>query len=263
MANELFLASPLMRGPEVRALQLLLGDTNNTSKFGNFRPGSVDGVFGESTAGAVRRAKHWLGYKNPDNVAGPRLVEYLSGKRSLNLGMKARRAARLRKHADRPLRLKAFDKAKAQLGVKESPPGSNRVFFTAWYGMIGAWCAMFVTWCYVMAGSKRTFQKGVRYAYTPFMVRDARLGVNGMALIKSGEIKRGHIVMFDWQLLGQGENPYYTDHVGLFDEWISKEAGTFRTIEGNTAVGADSDGGQVMYRDRNLRQVSAIIQAEV
>jgi hypothetical protein len=95
------------------------------------------------------------------------------------------------------------------------------------------------------------------------MVRDARLGAHGMSLLTSAQVRQGDIVMFDWGGAGRQANAFFTDHVGLFDEWINKSAGTFRTIEGNTAVGNDSNGGQVMRRERSLGSVSAFIRAEV
>ena len=56
---------------------------------------------------------------------------------------------------------------------------------------------------------------------------------------------------------------YASDHVGLFDHWVNKSAGTFATIEGNTAVGNDSNGGEVMRRERSMSQVSCFMRAEV
>lgn len=43
--------------------------------------------------------------------------------------------------------------ARGQLGVTESPKGSNRTPFGAWYGLDGyPWCMMFVQWCFAQAG---------------------------------------------------------------------------------------------------------------
>ena len=43
--------------------------------------------------------------------------------------------------------------ARGQLGVTESPKGSNRTPFGAWYGLDGyPWCMMFVQWCFDQAG---------------------------------------------------------------------------------------------------------------
>jgi len=51
------------------------------------------------------------------------------------------------------------------------------------------------------------------------------------------------LFFFDWNKDGR------YDHTGLFVKWIDKD--TFETIEGNTAIGNDSNGGQVMKRRRN------------
>lgn len=260
MARFLHLTAPLMEGDDVLSAQKIL----QVNRFGNFRPGPVDGVFGEQTAGACRRAKYWLGFPTSkiNGGYGDTLREFLVHK-PLPVHYKYRRQARLRAAQNVPLRVRAWQRAVGQIAIKEHPPGSNIVKFSEWYGLTGPWCAMFITWCYVMAGAKKTFVKGDRYAYTPYMTRDARNGVNAMALLNRNEVKRGDIVMFDWGGAGLAGNPYFTDHVGMFDAWISKDAGTFKTIEGNTAIGNDSNGGEVMRRERELRQVSAFIRAEV
>src|SRR5262245_6931546 len=46
------------------------------------------------------------------------------------------------------LRQGALQLALSELGVSESPPDSNQVKYTSWYGTVGPWCAMFVSWCY-------------------------------------------------------------------------------------------------------------------
>src|SRR5262245_10969388 len=39
------------------------------------------------------------------------------------------------------LRQQALELAVTQLGIKESPSGSNQVKYSDWYGMVGPWCA--------------------------------------------------------------------------------------------------------------------------
>ena len=76
----------------------------------------------------------------------------------------------------------------------------------------------------------------------------------------SGEITKnpqpGDIVLFDWT--GDG----HCDHTGIFEKWI-KEGSTFSTIEGNTAIGNDSDGGCVMQRTRNAATVKAFVSPKI
>lgn len=254
------LTTPPMTGEDVKRAQNILLSIAPGTKYGNYKPGPANGIYGERTAAATKRAKYWLGYAKPDDRCGPMLLRYLTGKTPLTAEMQKRRKARLDAYA-RPLREKAFNTATSQLGTKEDPPGSNRVKYSAWYGLVGPWCAMFVTWCYDNHGSK-AFQRGSRFAYTPYMVIDAREGKNGLVILEPNEVKRGDIVMFDWEARGRRANPYNTDHVGLFDEWITVGK-TFKTIEGNTAIGNDSNGGQVLRRDRRIENVSAFIRAEV
>ena len=44
--------------------------------------------------------------------------------------------------------------ALSQVGTKEVPDGSNRVKYSLWYGLIGAWCMMFAQWLMWKAGIK-------------------------------------------------------------------------------------------------------------
>jgi len=84
------------------------------------------------------------------------------------------------------LRTQALQKATSQIGVKESPPNSNRTKYGSWYGMDGSpWCAMFVTWCYEQSGDSPSFLKGKNYAYVPYIVSDARAKRNGLIVTGS------------------------------------------------------------------------------
>jgi len=147
------------------------------------------------------------------------------------------------------LRSKALSQAIAQIGTKESPPNSNRTKYGSWYGMDGSpWCAMFCTWCYETVGDSPSFIKGRNYAYVPYIVSDARAKRNGLTV--TGSPVPGDMVCYDWH----GDGTF--DHVGLFETWVSGVA--FNAIEGNTAVGNDSDGGQVMRRQRSASSQSTV-----
>jgi hypothetical protein len=217
----------------------------------NFQPGQIDGVFGEQTARATKRAKYWLGYALKDITGkyGPLLDSYLEGRQKLPLAKRVRRNQRVKAGASTPIRQKALNQAKPHIGYKENPPGSNRNKFGDWYGMDGVpWCAEFVTWCYEQVGSK-AFARGHRYAYVPFVVADGRRGINYLAI--THQPKPGDLVCFDW------DNDGVADHIGMVLEMGTK--GRFTTVEGNTAVGNDSNGGEVMQRDRNVRDVQAFV----
>lgn len=266
LKRTLHVTSPPMQGDDVEHAQKMLNSTHPDSRFGNFRPGEVDGVFGTTTGNACERAKYWLGYavKDITPTYGQILENYLGGYKDLPSLYKSRRAARLKASLQTPLRVKAFNRALAELklGVKESPAGSNRVKYSVWYGVIGPWCAMFVTFCYAAAGSKISFVKGKRYAYTPYMVQDARGRDWKLRTLTKDEVKQGDIVMYDWEGGGRTGSAYKTDHTGLFEKWTNKSKGLFTAIEGNTSTTNNSNGGAVMRRNRTISQVSAFIRAE-
>jgi hypothetical protein len=136
-----------------------------------------------------------------------------------------------------------LDKAKSQLGVKESPMNSNMNLYGAWYGMNGVpWCAIFCAWCDQMSlNPSETFHKGSYYSYVPYIVSDARLGLRGLSITSSPQ--PGDLVCYDWSRDGE------FDHVGFFEGWTSGRV--FNAIEGNTSVGNNSNGGEVMRRQRD------------
>lgn len=137
-----------------------------------------------------------------------------------------------------------LNKAKAEVGKKESPAYSNMQQYGAWYGMNGVpWCAIFCTWCDQLSiKPSKSFVKGSKYHYVPFVVSDARLGRNGLSLTSNPS--PGDLVCFDW-----GRDGEY-DHIGFV---LTKPdgRGTFDTVEGNTSTIDNSNGGTVMQRTRN------------
>lgn len=244
------LTTPHMVGADVKHLQVLLTRNKCYSE-------PVDGEYGPLTAQAVYRAKYWLGATKPDHVAGPLLVAYLSGKKPTAL-MRLRTRSRLKAKAKQvktgTIGQKALRAAIKDLGIKENPAGSNRSLISLWFGIIGAWCAMSVSRWNIFAGSK-SFSRGIgyRYAYVPYMVADARAGRNNLTITHNPV--PGDIVAYDWP----GESPGIADHTGLFEKWLDRTAGTFSAIEGNTAIGNDSNGGEVMRRERNVSLVQCFI----
>lgn len=238
------LTSPRMRGKDVREAQTLL------KKYGAWS-GKIDGVYGEVTARAVSQAKWRLGYrqKNIDYKYDSNLKNFLTGIKPQTPMMQQRSKHRSRKPV---LRDAALAEAKKWIGTKENPPGSNKVFFSEWYGMRGPWCAMYVTWCYTQAKAKHFNKNAARWAYCPFMINDARNQRHGLTIVPKDKAKPGDIVLFDWS------NDNVADHVGLLTTTV--RGGIFKSIEGNTAVGADSDGGQVMIRERHIDDVAAFVR---
>jgi CHAP domain len=148
---------------------------------------------------------------------------------------------------------RALAEALRHVGVRESPPGSNRTMFGRWYGVDGVpWCAIFVSYCFSV-GAGVTLCRGWHgagvsprgVAYVPTL--EAWLRGTGRSLAEGVPPAPGDLVVFDWD----GGLP---DHVGIVI--ASRGGDRLDTVEGNTAVGNDSDGGEVMRRRRRLEQVS-------
>ena len=132
--------------------------------------------------------------------------------------------------------------AKREIGVTEVPFNSNKTKYGQWFGLDGvAWCGMFVSWCYDKAGfplGNIGFTKGFAGCQTAYDY-----------FKKTGQITKepqiGDIVLFDWN----GDKRY--DHVGLFVGWVANGK-SFSTIEGNTSMTNQSNGGCVMDRVRDM-----------
>lgn len=111
------------------------------------------------------------------------------------------------------------------------------------YPKSAAWCGTFVSHSFNFAGMPLgtiDYQRGFA---------SCRYAVEHVA--KWGRIvtvpKPGDVVFFDWN----GDGVF--DHTGIFIEDIGK--GLFKSIEGNTSIGNNSDGGEVMIRsDRKYKQ---------
>ncbi len=138
---------------------------------------------------------------------------------------------------------KVLATAAAQRGISESPPFSNRTKFSEWYGLIGPWCAMYVSWVFWHAGYKlppiRT-AKGA--AYCPDFVNYAK--ANGIWRDRTVRPKPGWLVLFDFP--GDGVNR--PSHIGIVERVLPD--GRIATWEGNTSGGGGRDGGSVVNHHR-------------
>lgn len=152
------------------------------------------------------------------------------------------------------IREQAYELAKGKIGVKESPVNSNKVEFSEWFGIVTPWCMEFVSWAFATAGSKDIFAPGQRWDYVPAFLNDAKAGKFGLKIVR--DPIRGDLVCYDWP----GESPGIPDHVGIFEAWVNQAAGTFTAIEGNTLVGNDSNGGEVMRRSRATSLVKNFVR---
>ena len=137
---------------------------------------------------------------------------------------------------------KVIETALGEVGNKEVPANSNKTKYGAWFRLNGvAWCGIFCSWVYAKAG--------VRLPKIGFWRGFAGCQTAVAHFKKTGEITKepqvGDLVFFDWNKDGR------YDHVGIFKGWKNKATGIFITIEGNTSMNNQSNGGQVMQRTRN------------
>ena len=140
---------------------------------------------------------------------------------------------------------KIVEIAKAEIGTTEVPKDSNKTKYGKWFNLQGVpWCGIFVSWCYAQRGKPLPnigFKKGFAGCQTAvkYFKDNNRIVLNP---------NPGDIVFFDWN----GDGRY--DHTGIFVEWAQKNV-SFYSVEGNTAIGNDSNGGEVMLRKRGLKGV--------
>lgn len=152
----------------------------------------------------------------------------------------------------------ALRKALTQVGIKESPAGSNRGARVEEYqkadslpGVGYSWCASFVNWCYAAVG--RPLNELNRSASVGELLGLAR---------RKGWVRStprvGDLVCYDWDSLDGPNHGDWPDHIGIVKEVHSD--GSFIAVEGNTAVGNDSNGGEVMLRSRSRSMVEGFVR---
>lgn len=129
-----------------------------------------------------------------------------------------------------------------QLGVTESPAGSNRTKYGKWMGLDGQpWCMSFVQWCFHQAGTPLPHKTG-----------------SCSALLNWYKANRPECVVKDPQ---PGDIAIFTfGHTGIVERALP---GSVMCIEGNTSPGqsgSQDNGGGVYRRQRNLALVRAFIR---
>lgn len=137
--------------------------------------------------------------------------------------------------------MRIIEIASAEIGQKEIPENSNKSKYGKWFGLDGMpWCGMFVSWCFDKDGrplGNIGFRKGFAGCQTAVEYFRKANKITNTPL-------PGDIVFFDWN----GDGRY--DHTGIFARRIDNA--TFETIEGNTSLTNQSNGGQVMLRTRKF-----------
>jgi hypothetical protein len=219
----LLVTSPLLRGPDVLAVQRRLAELG-------FDPGPCDGAYGPATEHAVR-ALQGAAAVEVDGVVGPRTRAAFALARP-RPAVKGSEVGR-----------RALGEARRWLGTAEDPPGSNRTPFGAWFGLDGVpWCNIFVSYCFSV-GAGTTIAAGFHgagcaargCAYVP--TTEAWLRTTGMWIGRVPPLP-GDLAIYNWD----GGPP---DHIGIVE---SAAGDTFAAIEGN----AD---GEVARRKRALADV--------
>lgn len=136
--------------------------------------------------------------------------------------------------------------AASQLGVTESPPGSNNVRYWPEVGQpIGstngwAWCAAFVTWVLLQVGVD--LRKPVPW---PYQCQRIMLWARATGRWKTSDPTPGDLVLYCWD--GSG----IAAHIGFHEAVVT---GLFQAVEGNTSpsnAGSQSNGGGVFRRVRS------------
>lgn len=139
-----------------------------------------------------------------------------------------------------------MDIARAELGYREFPAGSNMTKYGAWFGFNGQpWCMMFVQWVFHMAGADDMLP--TKTASCGALMRAAE----NRGLLVFGDYRVGDIPIFDFP------GGAATDHCGLID---AVENGRVICIEGNTTQGNDANGGQVQRRPRELALIRCAVR---
>lgn len=142
--------------------------------------------------------------------------------------------------------------ARAQIGVKESPAGSNNVKYnTEYYGKEVRdnastkypWCCTFIWWLFKKSNASALFYGGNKTASCTTLMDYGKK--NGL-FVSSG-FKPGDLIFFNWH-----NSKTSADHIGICTS-VTEKAVT--CIEGNTSVTNNDNGGNVMQRTRNLSVV--------
>jgi peptidoglycan hydrolase-like protein with peptidoglycan-binding domain len=217
-----------MHGRDVAELQRLLG-------------AEADGKYGPVTAAAVKAWKRARGSPRPAGNLSPHDHERL--------------------RADLPLRATFLLERWAYRGLREEPPGSNRVpqlvalateleVAAPFVGMGFPWCA-FAVFLAALAEGGRTAAFGLRRRsfnalYAPDVLTAAEKGRFGLQIVPAEQAWRGDLVLFDWDFTSGDP----ADHVGRLVE--APENGRVRTVDGNSGVQ-----GLVALRVRSSSSVRA------
>lgn len=156
---------------------------------------------------------------------------------------------------------KVIETARAELGVCESPPGSNRVKYWDLYDKSyqgQPWCVSFLWAVFNQAGERMAFFGGGKTASCSVLLRWYR--EQGLTAPVE-QVQVGDIVLMNFH--GKSD----PEHCGLVYEVVRDSFGKLvgvRTYEGNTSPsdGSQSNGGMVCDKDRLQRQIVAVCRPQ-
>lgn len=136
-----------------------------------------------------------------------------------------------------------LDIARAEIGNKESPPGSNRQKYGKAYGWDGvAWCAIFVWWCFHRAEADALLPTKTASCW---QLMDA---AKKAGLWVTSSFHPGDVLIYQFGA---------SYHTGICE---SVSGNTVTAIEGNTGISNDANGGAVMRRKRNVTFVKGAVR---
>ena len=136
-----------------------------------------------------------------------------------------------------------INKAMNEIGVTEYPPNSNNVKYNTYFygkpvsGSAYPWCAVFVWWILSSCGIKVP-KTASCMAMAEYFKEHGRWGATPQV---------GDLVFFKFKT-----NNRWTNHVGIV---IDVKGNEITTVEGNTSVNSDDNGGAVMRRKRTANIV--------
>lgn len=165
--------------------------------------------------------------------------------------------------------LNVVDVARSQIGVHESPSGSNNVKYNTWFyghavsGSAYSWCATFLDWIFEKGGCGKLYPHNANAAYGQDEIV-SRCG-GKWVLPKNKDLQKridyvkhkahiGDIVDFNFNGLSD-----YRQHTGIV---VGVDGDELVTIEGNTSNGngSQSNGGVVAERHRSYRYVVSAVR---
>lgn len=148
-------------------------------------------------------------------------------------------------------RNRVISMAESQIGVMESPAGSNRQLYGEAYGTNGVpWCVIFLWWVFDQAGTGAAFYGGGKTASCSALISWA---VSHNRIVDIADIAPGDIVFLCF------DKSRVASHCGLV---TNVTEGNIVTVEGNTTAGNGSqdNGGCVCSKVRTPAQVVRVMR---